>query len=246
MTEREPFYVPARALVIVAHCDDIEFGVSGTVARWTAAGAQVTYCIVTDSGAGDNTPDADLDALRQTRQQEQTASAKVVGVTDVRFLEGYHDGTLEPTMALRKDLTRLIREVQPQCVVTFDPETVIAGNRDYINHPDHRAVATAALYAVFPSAGSRPIFMDLLNEGLEPHEVERLYFMLTNTPDTMIDITPTIDEKAAALRCHTSQFNEDVVQMVVGWNREAGEQVGVSYAEGFRTLVFRQPDENGV
>lgn len=246
MMEREPFYVPERALVIVAHCDDIEFGVSGTIARWTAAGAQVTYCIVTDSGAGDNNPGADLDALKQRRKAEQTASAQAVGVTDVRFLEGYSDGTLQPTLQLRKELTRLIRQVTPQCVVTFDPETVIAGNRDYVNHPDHRAVAEAAMYAVFPSAGSRPIFMDLLDEGLEPHEVERVYFMLTNHPDTVIDITRSIEQKQDALRCHTSQFNEDVVQMVVGWNKEAGEQAGVGYAESFRTLIFRDTGENKV
>ncbi len=240
MVEREPFYIPQRALVIAAHADDIEFGASGTVARWTSAGAEVVYCIVTDSSAGDNTPGADLDKLRQTRVQEQNASAKVVGASAVRYLEGYTDGTLEPTMALRKDLTRVIRQVRPDVVVTFDPEVVLTANRDYINHPDHLAVAQAALYAVFPSAGSRPIFSDLLDEGLEPHEVERLYFMLVNEPDLFIDISSTIAQKMGALRCHQSQLNEDVVQMVVGWNKEAGQQVGVGYAEGFRTMVFRR------
>lgn len=242
MVEREPFYVPERALVIVAHCDDIEFGASGTLARWTAAGAHVTYCIVTDSGAGDNTPGADLEKLKQIRKEEQTAAAHVIGVTDVRFMDEYRDGELEPTMALRKHLTRLIREVKPNVVITFDPETIIASSRDYINHPDHRAVAEAALYAVFPSAGSRPIFRDLLDEGYEPHEVDRLYMMLTNTPDTLIDISPTMDKKIEALRCHPSQLNEDVVQMVVKWNREAGESVGVGYAESFRTLNFNRDD----
>jgi LmbE family N-acetylglucosaminyl deacetylase len=238
MVEREPFYVPERALLIVAHCDDIEFGASGTVARWVQAGAQVTYCIVTDSGAGDNAPGANLERLKRTRKQEQTAAARAVGVTDVRFMDAYPDGELEPTMTLRKDLTRLIREVRPNVVITFDPETVISNARDYINHPDHRAVAECAIYAVFPSAGSRPIFRNLLDEGLEPHEVDRLYMMLTNMPDTYIDITPTIERKIDALRCHPSQYDEDVVQMVVSWNKEAGETVGVGYAESFRTLNF--------
>ncbi|MEM6528701.1 MAG: PIG-L deacetylase family protein [Chloroflexota bacterium] len=242
--EREPFYIPQRALVVAAHADDIEFGASGTVARWTDAGAHVTYCIVTDSGAGNNEPGADLEQLKKTRIEEQRASAHEVGVEDVIFLQGYRDGILEPTMALRKDITRVIRQVQPNVVMTFDPETVIAGNRDYINHPDHRAVAQAALYAVFPSAGARPIFMELLDEGLEPHEVDRMYFFLSHDPDTYVDISTTIKRKASALRCHPSQFDERVVEMVMGWNAEAGEAVGVGHAEVFRTLVFRRPEDN--
>ncbi|MEL6150463.1 MAG: PIG-L deacetylase family protein [Chloroflexota bacterium] len=241
--EREPFYIPERALVIAAHADDIEFGASGTVARWTDAGAHVTYCIVTDSGAGNNDPGTDLEQLKKTRIEEQRASAHEVGVEDVIFLQGYADGTLEPTLALRKDLTRVIRQVRPNVVLTFDPETVIAGNRAYINHPDHRAVAEAARYAVFPSAGARPIFMDLLDEGLETHEVDRVYFFLSHDPDTYIDITRTIARKANALRCHPSQFDEKVVQMVMEWNAEAGKVAGVDYAERFRTMVFRGEDE---
>lgn len=239
MTEREPFYVPARALAVFAHCDDIEFGVSGTVARWAAAGANVTYAIMTDSSAGSNEPDANLDQLKQTRKQEQIAAAAAVGVDDVRFFDDYKDGALEPTMELRKDITRLIRELRPDVVMTFDPETVFAADRGYINHPDHRAVAEAAVYAVFPSAGSRPIFPGLLDEGYEPHNPQYLYMTLTNHPDLYTDITPAIEQKAAALRCHSSQFDEDVVQMVMDWNREAGEEVGVDYAETFRTLKLR-------
>ena len=245
MTQQEPFYVPARALAVFAHCDDIEFGVCGTLARWAAAGTHITYAVVTDSSAGSNEPDTDLDQLRETRKREQIAAAETVGVQDVRFFEGYKDGTLEPTMALRKQITRLIREVRPDVVLTFDPETVIAADRDYINHPDHRAVAEATLYAVFPSAGSRPIFPDLLAEGLEPHDVQRLYMTLTNTPDLYVDISPTIDKKADALRCHASQYGEDIVQMVLGWNQEAGQQVSVKYAETFRSpkLQDRPPNE---
>lgn len=238
-------HVPERALAVFAHCDDIEFGACGTVARWVAAGAQVTYCIVTDSGAGGNDPGIDLEKLKQTRRQEQIDAADAVGVQDVRFFEGYQDGTLQPTMALRKQITALIRETRPDTVVTFDPETVFSADRGYVNHPDHRAVAEATLYAVFPSAGSRPIFADLLDEGLEPHDVMWLYMTLTNHPDLHVDITDVIERKTAALRCHASQYGDDVVQMVVGWNKEAGEQVGTGYAESFRTLKLRDgaPDQ---
>ena len=125
MTEREPFYVPARALAVFAHCDDIEFGVSGTVARWAAAGANVTYAIMTDSSAGSNEPDADLDQLKQTRKQEQIAAAAAVGVDDVRFFDDYtRMAHLNLLWNLRKDITRLIRELRPNVVLTFDPETV--------------------------------------------------------------------------------------------------------------------------
>ena len=232
------FYVPERALVIAAHCDDIEFGASGTVARWTAAGSRVTYVIVTDSSSGDNTPGADLAQLVRTREEEQWASAAVVGVEDVRFL-GYQDGILEPTLQLRKHLTQLIRELRPNAVLTFDPETIIPEGRAYINHPDHRATATAAAYAVFPSAGSRPIFPALLQAGYEPHDVDRVYFFLSNHTNHTIDITTTISQKQAALRCHASQFGEEVIEMVTAWNAETGQSIGGGYAESFRLMVFK-------
>lgn len=236
----EEFYAPERVLVIVAHADDIEFGVSGTVARWTEAGTQVTYVIVTDNSAGSNEPDADLDLLISTRKDEQLASAAIVGVTDVRFL-GYKDGTLQPTMALRRDLTRIIREVKPQIVLTMDPTMMISKSMGYINHPDHRATGEAAMYAVFPSAGTRPIFPELLIEGYEPHNVELLYFMLTNEPTHRIDISSTIEKKKEALRQHKSQLNDDVVEMVVKWDAETGKEIGADYAEIYRIVDFRPP-----
>ena len=104
MTDQPEFFIPERVLVICAHADDIEFGLSGTVARWTAGGAQVTYCIVTDNSSGSNDPTMTREKLIQTRIEEQTASAMVVGVQDVRFL-GYQDGILQPTLELRRELT---------------------------------------------------------------------------------------------------------------------------------------------
>jgi LmbE family N-acetylglucosaminyl deacetylase len=143
-----------RVLVIVAHPDDIEFGIAGSVARWTSEGHQVAYAIVTDGAAGTNAPNADLAALVATRQAEQRAAAAVVGVQDLFFLN-YPDGTLMPTLELRRDLTRLLRQYQPQRVVTFDPTALLFEQVGYINHPDHIATATAACYAVFPSSETR-------------------------------------------------------------------------------------------
>jgi LmbE family N-acetylglucosaminyl deacetylase len=238
----DDFYVPERALVIAAHADDIEFVIAGTAARWTDAGAQVSYCIVTNSSSGSNDPDADITALIETRRQEQIAAAAAVGVHDVRFLN-YADGVLQPTLELRRDLTRLIRELRPQVVVISDPTTVIVEENNYINHPDHRAAAEAALYAVFPSSETRPIFPELLAEGLEPHKVDRLYLVFGSRSNLAVDITPTIERKLEALRRHTSQLGEEVVEMVRGWSAEAGKQHGVGYAETFRVVYLNGAPE---
>lgn len=232
----EDFYIPERAVAIFAHADDIEFGIAGTIARWTDAGAKVTYVIVTDNSSGDNSPDADLKALVETRKREAEESARIVGVEDVRILN-YRDGYVQPTMELRLDLTRIIREIKPQVVVTFDPTTILASD-NYINHPDHRAVGEAATYATFPYAGARPIFPELLAEGYEPHDVDRIYFQLSEKNNLHIDISSVIDRKLEALRVHKSQLNDEVVEMVRKWNEEAGKEHGVGYVESFRQMVL--------
>ncbi len=228
-------------LVIVAHPDDIEFGNGGAVARWTSEGHHVTYCIVTNGAAGSNKPGEDLTQLVETRRREQTEAAACVGVTDVRFL-GYQDGALEPTMALRRDLTRLIREVKADRVLLMDPTTILIEDErdgDYINHPDHRASGEAALYAVFPSAETRPIFPELLDEGYEPHHVEEVWMMIATKPNRYVDVSQFIEQKIAALLCHKSQVDERVVPMVRGWSAQNGRVIGTAYAEAYR--VFRFP-----
>lgn len=229
---------PQHILVIVAHPDDIEFGVAGSVARWVDEGIQITYGIVTDGAAGSNEPSVDLKVLANQRQAEQCAAAEAVGVRDVRFL-GYPDGVLQPTMELRRDLTRLIRQVKPDRVVCQDPTMVFSGD-DYINHPDHRAAGEAAIYAVFPSAETRPVFPELLEEGYDPHHVSELYLTLTPQPNTHIDITTTIERKIAALLCHKSQVGPEVGDLVREWNSEAGKEIGVPFAERFRVMRFDQ------
>lgn len=227
-----------RILVIAAHPDDIEFGAAGSIAKWASEGAEVTFCLVTDGSAGSNQPDADLAELVRVRQQEQCAAAEILGVKNVRFL-GYKDGALQPTLELRRDLTRVIREIRPDRVLVQDPTTVFFQSF-YINHPDHRAAGEAAVYAVFPSAGTRPIFAELLAEGLEPHDVAELYLDLTLAPDTFVDISDFIEQKIQALLCHKSQLDESVAEMVKKWSAEAGEKIGVAYAEGFRVMKFRE------
>jgi LmbE family N-acetylglucosaminyl deacetylase len=225
-----------RILVIAAHADDIEFGMAGTVAHWTNEGHEVAYCLITDGSAGSNDPNIDPQALVETRHAEQIAAAAAVGVETIRFL-GYADGTLQPTLELRRELTRLIREWKPQRVVCQDPTTVFV-DKNYINHPDHRAAGEAAIYAVFPSAETRPIFPELLSEGFEPHKVEELWMTLTLAPDTFVDITQTIDRKIESLLCHRSQVGPDAAEWIRKWNAEDGERAGVPFAEGFRVMRF--------
>jgi LmbE family N-acetylglucosaminyl deacetylase len=238
MEQKQQQKPPERILVIAAHHDDIEFGVAGSVAHWVTDGAHVTYCIVTDGASGSNDPTANLAALIETRQHEQQAAARIVGVEDVRFLS-YRDGVLEPSIALRRDLTRLIRETRPERVVCQDPTTVFVGD-GYINHPDHRAAGEAAIYATFPSAESRPIFPELLLEGYEPHHVDELYLMLTTQPDYFIDITETMNRKLEALLCHASQLGDEVADWISERNAEMGKQAGYTYAEAFRVMNLRR------
>ena len=154
------------------------------------------------------------------------------GIQDVVFLR-YPDGVLEPSLALRRDLTRVIRRYRPEAVICGDPTMRFYGN-SYLNHPDHRAASDAALDAVFPSAGTRLIFPELLDEGLAPHEVESVFIFGSRHADTFIDIAETLTVKLAALKEHRSQMGTwDPTEMITGWAREQGARKGLEAAEAF-------------
>ena len=194
----------ARVLVVTAHPDDVDFGAAGTVALWTRAGVEVSYCVCTsgDAGGYDDTPRAEMGALREA---EQRAAAKELGVTDVRFL-GHPDGRLTPSLELRRDISREIRRVRPDRVLTASPE--IWWRRLGASHPDHRAAGEAAVAAVYPDARNPFAHPELLTEeGLEPWTVRELWLMAA--PDErinhVVDTTDTVERKIAALRAHVSQ-----------------------------------------
>lgn len=195
-----------RILVINAHPDDVDFSAAGTIARWTDAGIEVVYCLVTDGDAGghdENVPRAEVPLLRRA---EQTAAAKQVGVHDVWFL-GYPDGQVEATLGLRRDLAQVIRQVRPDRLVCPSPERNYA--RLGISHPDHRAVGSAALDAVYPDARNPFAFPELLaDEGLEPWTVGEVWLPGGPTPGHYVDITETFPRKIAALRAHVSQTGQ--------------------------------------
>jgi LmbE family N-acetylglucosaminyl deacetylase len=231
---------PRRVMSIHAHPDDQEFTVAGTLAKWARAGSTIVSVCVTSGGAGSNEhtpPDMTRAALTLIREEEQRNACRVLGIAEVLFLR-YEDGMLEPSLALRRDLTRLIRRHRPEAVVCSDPTVRFYGNF-YLNHPDHRVTADAALDAVYPSAGTRLIFPELLAEGLTPHRVETVFIHGASRPDTFIDISEQLEIKLAALRKHRTQIGEwDPTEMIRQWAAEQGKPRGLAAAEMFRRMVL--------
>jgi LmbE family N-acetylglucosaminyl deacetylase len=228
-----------RVLVISAHPDDVDFTAAGTIALWTGAGIEVTYCIVTDGDAGGHDESVPRSGIAPLRRAEQTAAAKHVGVHDLRFL-GYPDGRVEATLALRRDLARVIRQVRPDRLLCPSPERNYA--RLGASHPDHRAVGSAALDAVYPDARNPFAFPDLLaDEGLKPWTVREVWLPGGPTPGHYVDITGTFPRKIAALRAHESQTGhmEGLEDFLRGWLTRAAAQGGLPegrLAEAFQVL----------
>ncbi|MGP4015438.1 PIG-L deacetylase family protein [Saccharopolyspora sp. 5N708] len=192
-----------RALVITAHPDDVDFGAAGTVASWIAAGVQVAYCVCTSGGAGgfDDMPREDMPRVRE---EEQRAAAAAVGVTDVRFL-GHRDGQVTASLQLRRDITKMIRTVRPDRVISHSPE--INWTHLPTAHPDHRAVGEATLAAIYPDARNGFAYPELLEQGLQPWTVNELW--MSGSPEERIncavDVTDYFEAKLAALAAHRSQ-----------------------------------------
>jgi LmbE family N-acetylglucosaminyl deacetylase len=236
---------PKRVLSIHAHPDDQEFTVAGTLAAWARAGADIVTVCLTRGDAGSNqfTP-ADMTRARlaKIREEEQRAACRVLGISDVVFLD-YEDGVLTASIDMRRDLTRLIRRYTPDTVVCGDPTMRFYGNR-YMNHPDHRVAADVALDAVFPSAETRFIFPELLDEGLAPHHVREVWLHGASRSDTVVDIASTLPLKIAALREHKSQMGSwDPAPMITAWAREQGKRKRLRAAESFRRMVLDDFEE---
>ena len=229
-----------RVLVVMAHPDDAEFGAAGTVARWAKEGRQVTYLILTDGNRGSSDPAMTAERLAQIRHAEQRAAALKLGVKDVFFL-GYDDGSLQPTLDLRRQITRWIRRTKPDIVVAPDPTRRWTGQR-YINHPDHRAAGDATLDAIIPGSDTRLVFPELLDEGLEPHQVKEIYLTGSNEPDAWVDISDTIDLKIEALREHKSQVAEwtELEQTIRQRAAEMAAGHGYPVAEGFKYFKLHE------
>ncbi|MGH3870517.1 MAG: PIG-L deacetylase family protein [Pseudonocardiaceae bacterium] len=232
-----------RILLVAAHPDDADFGSGGTVATWTDAGLDVSYCIVTDGDAGGVDRDVPRSAIGGIRQDEQRKAAAALGVTDVEFL-GYPDGRLVVSLELRRDITRAIRRTRPDRVVVQLPQRDLRSL--YGSHPDHQAAGEAALCAVYPDARNPFAHPELLaEEGLEAHTVSEVWVVSANDrADHYVDITDTFNRKIAALRAHASQTAHltDLEQRMRAWGSLQAQAAGLAegrLAEGYLVLDTR-------
>jgi LmbE family N-acetylglucosaminyl deacetylase len=230
---------PSRVLCIAAHPDDLDFGTAGTNAALVKGGVQVTYLLCTrgEQGGFDDTPREEMPALRE---REQRAAAAAVGVSDVRFLDGFRDGWLDPSHELIEQLVRVIRQVRPDRIMTSSPER--NWERIGASHPDHLAAGEATIRAVYPAARNPFAYPHLLaDEGLEAWTVPEVWFMADAAPNTYSDITDTFELKLAALREHVSQVshNPDLETMLRSWGAAVAERAGYPagrLAEAFRVV----------
>lgn len=231
-----------RVLVITAHPDDLDFGCAGTIAKFVEQGVRVSYCICTNGDAGGFDPAVPRIEIPIIRQHEQRAAAAELGVEadDIHFL-GYSDGSLTVTLDLRRDISRVIRQVRPQVVITQSPER--SYEHIYASHPDHLAAGEAALCAVYPDARNPFTHTVLMSEGHEAWTVPETWIMSNDNPNHYVDITDMFDKKVAALLAHVSQtehMGEDGIRQRIGeWNASYALAAGLpsgSYAEAFRVM----------
>lgn len=235
-------YIPASAMAIVAHPDDIEFSCAGTLARWAQAGARISYVLCTSGDVGIAQPGMTRAKATEIREAEARAAAKIAGATEIIFLRE-PDGLLQPTLEVRKKLVREIRRFQPEVVISGDPSVILA-SADYINHPDHRAAAMAALDAVFPAAGQPNLFEELAEEGLTAFKVRKVYVNVWDHAEEYVDISSTIDVKIEALRAHISQMNGwDPDEHVRAAAKEMAQGKEMDYAEGYRVITLVSPED---
>ena len=230
---------PKEILIVLAHPDDPEFFLGGTIARWIKAGHTVRYVLLTqgDKGAKDVTlTKQDISSLRI---KEQQAACATLGVASVDFFD-YEDGYIVPDLEMRKKVVREIRRYKPQILVTCDP-TNLFPHPQYINHPDHRYAGQVVVDAVFPAAGNHFFFMDLIEDGFQPHEVEEVWMSLTSQPDVTLDVTEFWPLKIEVLKQHASQIGDPDAFEQRMRERVIDPESGVmKLEETFRVIKFRR------
>ena len=233
-----PIRAPERVLVVVAHPDDIDFGCAGTIATLTDAGSHVAYCLVTSGDAGDDDLRVTQEELAALREGEQTAAGQVVGVTEIHWLK-HPDGMVVADPALRRDISRVIRQVKPNVVITQTAER--NWDRIYGSHPDHLATGEATISAVYPDARNPRAHPELLEEGLQPHAVPEVW-VTGLEPNRFIDITDVFERKCDALRAHKSQtekMGDRLPELLKEWGEQTAQRAGLDrnrMAEAFRVV----------
>ncbi len=225
-------------LAVGAHPDDTDFGASGTIAKWIEEGATAYYIVATDGSRGSEDPKMTHKKLAAIRKSEQEEAAKALGVKKVFFLN-HPDTQLVSDLKLKEEIVRIIRTVKPNIVITMDPTFYF--DQDFINHTDHRAVALAAMDAVFPLSRDRLTFLEHEKAGLTPHKVEEILFTSFGGGEFFVDISKTIDKKIKALSSHKSQFGNfaDVEKRIRERAGEIGKKAGFKAAESFKRVAIR-------
>ena len=232
MEQTVPVDVPRRALVIGAHPDDPEFACGGTCAKWADDGVEIYYLVCTRGHKGSGDKDMTTGRLIELREAEQRAACAVIGAVEVNFLD-FTDGELAPNLEFRGAIVKEIRRIRPDIVLTHDPTLVYSeGN---INHPDHRAVGTATLDAIYPTARDRLQFPAHEAAGLLPHKVLEIYLWGTAAPNVWIDISSTFDRKIEALRHHVTQIGQadKLAERLRERSKSVGDPKGIPLAEAF-------------
>lgn len=227
----------ASALAIVAHPDDLEYGAAAAVARWTAQGKRVVYCLATSGEAGiDGLSPEECGPLRE---QEERDGARLVGVEVVEFL-GYPDGVVEYGLPLRRDIARAVRRHRPDVVITGNYHA--SWGPGTANQADHIAVGRAVLDGV-RDAGNRWVFRELLEEGLEPHKVQSL--LVSGVPDAShgVDVSDSFEAGVASLEAHAEYLRglgdgvmSEPREFLESFARQAGSQMGCRYAVTFDVI----------
>jgi LmbE family N-acetylglucosaminyl deacetylase len=229
-----------RVLCFTAHPDDIDFGAAGTVAAWTAAGVQVSYCIMTDGDAGGFDP-AQREEIVRLRVEEQQRAAALVGVTDIHYLH-QRDGYLEPSHEVMREVVRLIRQLRPDVVVSMHPER--NWSRIQKSHPDHLAVGEAVTRAVYPALENPFAYPELAESGLEAYKLPWLWLFAgpEERENHFVDVTEHVESKVAAIHIHVSQhpdvdaMERTVRGLMLGTGARAGLPAGRS-AEAFHVVT---------
>jgi LmbE family N-acetylglucosaminyl deacetylase len=227
---------PKIILCIAAHPDDLEFGVSGSVAKWVKDGATVHYLICTDGSKGSDDRHMSATDLIETRRAEQRAAAEILGVKTVTFFD-YEDGVTEASAALKRDIAREIRRIKPDTVVAQDPMFLYDEKLGFVNHNDHRNVGLAAMDAVYPLARDHMSFPELLAEGFEPHKAANLLLMSFGEGGFAVDIDDTFETKMKALAAHESQVDMSWARERMDvMSREMGKRFGLTRVEAFKRI----------
>jgi len=227
------------AMVVTAHPDDAEWGCSGSVAKWTRLGWDVVYVLCTDGSKGTEDRDISSEKLSKIREEEQRNAGKILGLKAIEFL-GYPDGYLEPSLDVRRDISREIRKYKPSVLITTNPKRdLLSGN--YLGHPDHFAAGEAALSAVFPSARDHLTFPELLEEGLEPHKVKQVWINMFNMGNNNSNLffnpleKKDVELATNALLAHVSQISDPdrAKEYMSSRRQEVGQICGTDFAEAF-------------